>query len=177
MSSPPSTSQSQSRDLFRIFRGLAILVAIYLAFVFLVPKPEAVKPEGWRLAGIFLATVAGLMLEPIAGGALVLLSITLAAVYGGLGVEKALQAPWLLRGSRPEKCDFRFAHEIQGLYPSLSGARPCAAGSSELVRSFAKMLRARNAGENHGACGPRSIKSVMDLPEFPKISRNRQCQR
>ncbi len=91
MSSALPPPQSQSQDLFRIFRGLAILVAIYLAFTLLVPKPDAVKPEGWRLTGIFLATVAGLMLQPIPGGALVLLSITLAAVFGGLGVEKALQ--------------------------------------------------------------------------------------
>jgi DASS family divalent anion:Na+ symporter len=67
-----------------------VLIAIYLAIVYGIPRPEAVKPEGWRLLGIFLATIAGLILQPIAGGALVLLAITLAAIVGGLGIGQAL---------------------------------------------------------------------------------------
>jgi len=69
---------------------IAILVAIYLAVVYLVPRPAAVKPEGWRLTGLFLATVAGLMLQPIGGGALVMISVTLAAIVGGLTISQAL---------------------------------------------------------------------------------------
>ncbi len=70
---------------------MAILVAVYFAVTLLIPKPDSVKPEGWRLTGIFLATVAGLMLQPIPGGALVLLAVTLASVFGGLTVGKALE--------------------------------------------------------------------------------------
>lgn len=70
---------------------MAILVAIYFAFTLLIPKPETVKPEGWRFTGLFFATVAGLMLQPIPGGAIVLLAITLATVIGGLTVTKALE--------------------------------------------------------------------------------------
>lgn len=70
---------------------MAILVAIYFAFTLLIPKPETVKPEGWRFTGLFFATVAGLMLQPIAGGAIVLLAITLSTIIGGLTVTKALE--------------------------------------------------------------------------------------
>lgn len=69
---------------------LLILVAIYLAVVYLVPKPAAVKQEGWQLTGLFIATVAGLMLQPIAGGALVLISVTLASLVGGLTIAQSL---------------------------------------------------------------------------------------
>jgi divalent anion:Na+ symporter, DASS family len=69
---------------------LAILAAIYLGVVYLVPKPAAVKQEGWQLTGLFIATVAGLMLQPIGGGALVLISVTLAAIVGGLTISQSL---------------------------------------------------------------------------------------
>lgn len=80
-------SQSTRR---RLVSGL-ILVAIYFAVVFGVPRPDSVKPEGWRLLGIFIATIAGLILQPIAGGALVLIAVTLAALFGGLTIAQALE--------------------------------------------------------------------------------------
>jgi DASS family divalent anion:Na+ symporter len=73
-----------------MLRGFAILVAVYLAVVYLVPKPAAVKPEGWRLTGIFAATIVGSIIEPVPAGALVLLAITLAALMGGLTITEAL---------------------------------------------------------------------------------------
>ncbi|HPT25393.1 MAG TPA: DASS family sodium-coupled anion symporter [Bryobacteraceae bacterium] len=69
--------------------GFAILTAIYFAVV-LLPIPPGVTPGGWRLAGLFLATVAGLILSPIPGGALVLLAVTLAPVIGALGLTESL---------------------------------------------------------------------------------------
>jgi DASS family divalent anion:Na+ symporter len=74
----------------RTWLGMAMLVAIYLIVVYIIPRPEAVKPEGWRLAGIFFATVVGLITEPLPGGALVLLGVTLSALVGGLTIEQAL---------------------------------------------------------------------------------------
>lgn len=68
----------------------AALIAIYLVVVFLIPKPESVKPEGWRLTGIFFATIGGLMLQPIAGSALVLLAVTLTVLSGSLTISSAL---------------------------------------------------------------------------------------
>ncbi|MBK5291175.1 MAG: DASS family sodium-coupled anion symporter [Acidobacteriia bacterium] len=82
--------RSPTQVMGRIAGGMAVLVALYLAIVFLLPKPDIVKPEGWRLMGIFAATVAGLILQPIPGGALVLLAVTLAAVMGGLTIQQSL---------------------------------------------------------------------------------------
>lgn len=59
---------------------LTALALIYAFVVYVLPRPESVTPDGWRLTGIFLATVAGLMLQPIAGGALVLIAVTLLTV-------------------------------------------------------------------------------------------------
>ena len=76
------------------------MVALYFA-VQLAPRPAAIRPEGWRLLGIFVATIGGLILQPIAGGALVLMAVTLAAIVGGLTMQQALEgygdpAVWLV---------------------------------------------------------------------------------
>ncbi len=68
----------------------AILAAVYFTVTLLIPRPAAVKPEAWRLLGIFAATIGGLILQPIAGGALVLMAITLATLFGGLTIQRAL---------------------------------------------------------------------------------------
>src|SRR5438093_8918362 len=68
----------------------AVVLLIYLVVQFLIPKPVSVRPEGWRLLGIFLATIGGLLLQPIPGGAVVLTAVTLASIFGGLEVHKAL---------------------------------------------------------------------------------------
>ena len=73
-----------------MLRGFAILVAVYLVVVFAIPRPAAVKPEGWRLTGIFAATIVGSIIEPIPAGALVLLAVTLSAIIGGLTISEAL---------------------------------------------------------------------------------------
>jgi len=66
------------------------LVAVYCLVVYVIPKPAAVKPEGWRLTGIFVATIAGCITQPIPGGALVLLAVALSSIFGGLTIDQAL---------------------------------------------------------------------------------------
>jgi DASS family divalent anion:Na+ symporter len=82
--------QGVSRRSLRPAVSTAILVAIYLVITLLIPRPASVNPEGWRLLGIFAATVAGLILQPIPGGALVLIAVTLASLLAGLPMQKAL---------------------------------------------------------------------------------------
>ncbi|MEX2260952.1 MAG: DASS family sodium-coupled anion symporter [Bryobacteraceae bacterium] len=74
---------------YRLTAG-AFLVLLYFIVVFLIPRPEAVTPEGWRLFAVFVATVGGLMLQPIPGGALVLVAVTLVSVIGGVTIQTAL---------------------------------------------------------------------------------------
>jgi DASS family divalent anion:Na+ symporter len=66
------------------------VVLVYALVVWVIPKPAAVKPEGWRLTGIFAATIAGLLLQPIPGGGLVLLALVLTTLFGGLTLASAL---------------------------------------------------------------------------------------
>ncbi len=79
--SPPSQSQ---------LLKLGSLFLVYFFIVLLLPRPETVKPEGWRLMGIFAATIVGLIVQPIPGAALVLIAVTLAALVGGLKIGDAL---------------------------------------------------------------------------------------
>jgi len=71
--------------------GFACLIAIYFAIQWGIPRPETVTPAGWRLFGIFAATIGGLIIQPIAGGALVLMAVALASIFGGLTIEEALK--------------------------------------------------------------------------------------
>lgn len=87
MSSRPDSAPI---DWTRRIRGILILVGVYLAVVFLIPKPAAVSPDGWRLTGIFIATIAGSILQSLPGGALVLMAVTLSIVVAGVKPAKAL---------------------------------------------------------------------------------------
>ncbi len=82
--------EAERHDWKRTARGFLILALVYCAVVYVIPKPAEVKPEGWRLTGIFIATIAGSITQPIPAGALVLLAVTLSALFGGLTVEQAL---------------------------------------------------------------------------------------
>lgn len=82
LTSPPEVRRRVTR--------FAALVVIYLAVVYLIPRPESVKPEGWRLVGLFFATVGGLILTPMPGGALVMVAVVLSSILGGLSIQSAL---------------------------------------------------------------------------------------
>ncbi|MEZ5399928.1 MAG: DASS family sodium-coupled anion symporter [Bryobacteraceae bacterium] len=85
MNPQPTAPSGRSR-----FVRFAALIAVYFAVAYLIPKPAAVKPDAWRLVAIFLAAVLGLILQPIPGGALVLLAIVLSSILGGLTIASAL---------------------------------------------------------------------------------------
>jgi divalent anion:Na+ symporter, DASS family len=70
--------------------GLAALIVVFLFVVYVLPHPAGVKPAGWRLFGIFAATVCGLVLEPLPGGAIVFLGVLASAALGCLTLPQAL---------------------------------------------------------------------------------------
>lgn len=83
---------------------LAVMGLVYAGLVYGVARPADVTPEGWRITGVFLATVAGLMLQPLAGAAIVLIGLTLMALAGGLPMSAALTgfsspSVWLVLGA------------------------------------------------------------------------------
>ena len=91
--SPSQSSQEQpapTRSAWGTLARFAVLVALYVVIVHVLPRPAAIKPEGWRLLGIFAATVCGLILQPVPGGAVVLMAMTIVSVWGGLSIQQAL---------------------------------------------------------------------------------------
>jgi divalent anion:Na+ symporter, DASS family len=69
---------------------LLALAALYVVVAHLLPRPVNVTPEGWRVTAIFLATIAGLMLQPVPGAALVVVGLTLMVAVGGLPLPRVL---------------------------------------------------------------------------------------
>src|SRR6266849_3028350 len=55
-----------------------------------IRPPDSVRRAGSRLLGIFVATIGALMLQPIPGGAAVLIAVILASLFGGLTLQHAL---------------------------------------------------------------------------------------
>jgi DASS family divalent anion:Na+ symporter len=81
---------THSYDPKRMARGFAVLLVVYLVVVYALPWSAAVKPSGRHVTGLFLATIAGSILEPIPAAALVLIAITLAGLTGALTMDQAL---------------------------------------------------------------------------------------
>jgi DASS family divalent anion:Na+ symporter len=75
----------------RFLKGFGPLVLLYLVIAYVLPKPPAVKQHAWQLFGIFAATILGLILQPVAGGAMVLIGVLFSALVGGLTIQSALQ--------------------------------------------------------------------------------------
>lgn len=63
-------------------RGLVALLALYLAIVYVLPRPEVITPQGWRTAAIFACVIVGMIIEPLPSSALVLLGLTAMAANG-----------------------------------------------------------------------------------------------
>src|SRR5574341_2489014 len=66
----------------RVARGVAtILVAVIIWFL---PPPAGVTPKAWHLLAIFAATIAGLILQPLPMGAVVIIGTMATALTGTL---------------------------------------------------------------------------------------------
>jgi DASS family divalent anion:Na+ symporter len=81
-----------------------MLVVLPGVGVALLPPPLGITVSSWRLLGIFCATVIGLIVEPLPGGAVVLLAVVTTAVLGVLPAEPALAGyadpiVWLVLGA------------------------------------------------------------------------------
>jgi DASS family divalent anion:Na+ symporter len=70
-------------------RLLALLV-IYLVVGHMLPPPADITPAGWRTTAVVLSTIAGLMLQPLPGAAIVLLGLSMLVLVGGVSMTRAL---------------------------------------------------------------------------------------
>jgi divalent anion:Na+ symporter, DASS family len=69
---------------------LLALAVIYVLIAHVWPAPAGITPAAWRITAVFLTTIAGLMLQPMAGAALVIVGLTGLVVAGGVPVTRAL---------------------------------------------------------------------------------------
>ncbi|MBN2563402.1 MAG: anion permease [Phycisphaerae bacterium] len=58
--------------------------------IWCVPAPEGVRAEAWHLLAIFVATIVGIVLEPLPMGAVAILGIAATTLTGTLAVTEAL---------------------------------------------------------------------------------------
>src|ERR1044071_3717382 len=67
--------------------GIVLLVAVG---IMLIPVPEGVTTQSWRLVAIFAATITGSIVRPIPGAAVVLLGVTALPVFKVLTINEVL---------------------------------------------------------------------------------------
>ncbi|HEU4714297.1 MAG TPA: DASS family sodium-coupled anion symporter [Pyrinomonadaceae bacterium] len=75
------------------FRGRLLRWAVVLFVgvgILLIPVPEGVTPQSWRLLAIFAATITGSIVQPIPGAAIVLLGVTALPLFNVMKVNEAL---------------------------------------------------------------------------------------
>lgn len=70
-------------------RSWLIVLALGLA-IWALPCPEGLSPNAWTLFAIFVATIAGFILQPIPMGAVAFLSLRFCAIMGVLKTKDAL---------------------------------------------------------------------------------------
>ena len=66
------------------------IVLLVAGGILLIPVPEGVTPQSWRLLAIFAATITGSIVQPIPGAAIVLLGVTALALFNVLRINDAL---------------------------------------------------------------------------------------
>lgn len=67
--------------------GAVLLTAV---IVLLIPHPSEITPQSWRLLAIFVATIVGMIVQPLPGGAMVLLGVTAIILTRVMPVKPAL---------------------------------------------------------------------------------------
>lgn len=79
---------TRSSSSARLWRWAAVVgVGVVIAAI---PRPEGIPAGSWNLLAIFVATVIGLTLQPLPGGAMVLLGVSATALLGIQPVTKVL---------------------------------------------------------------------------------------
>ena len=67
----------------------AAVLAVFFG-VLIVPRPDGVTVESWRLGAVFAATITGLMAQPVPGGLVVLLGIVSLPLVGAMPIQQSL---------------------------------------------------------------------------------------
>lgn len=75
---------------FRSFLLRWAIVLFVAVGILLIPVPEGVTPQSWRLLAIFAATITGSIVRPIPGAAVVLLGVTALPLFNVMRMNEVL---------------------------------------------------------------------------------------
>ncbi|MBI2614271.1 MAG: DASS family sodium-coupled anion symporter [Gemmatimonadetes bacterium] len=84
----PASPEGQAASRSRVLRWALVLGAAF--GIAAIPTPAGITDGAWDLFAVFVATVVGLMVQPLPGGAMVLLGVAATALLGLLPVERAV---------------------------------------------------------------------------------------
>ena len=88
-SEPPEPKISGKAEVrSKLIRWLIVLAVA--VGILIVPPPEGITVQSWRLLAIFAATIAGSIVRPLPGEAMVLLGVSALAIFKVLPIEQAL---------------------------------------------------------------------------------------
>ncbi|MBP8599237.1 MAG: DASS family sodium-coupled anion symporter [Selenomonas sp.] len=82
------SDSNKNQGLSPLFRGL-MCVAIG-AIIWFIPAPAGVGPQAWGLLAVFMATIAGFILQPMPIGAIAIIACALLPVLGIMNAGDAL---------------------------------------------------------------------------------------
>lgn len=85
-----AAGQSAKKNFLRGSLGKGLLCVLIGAIIWFLPIPIGVKPEAWHLLAIFVATIAGFVLQPLSIGAVSIIACTMLVVLGVLTPAEAL---------------------------------------------------------------------------------------
>ena len=87
---PPKTTEPEPADKIEFrSRLLRWAIVLFVAIgILLIPVPEGITPESWRLLAIFAATITGSIVRPIPGAASGLLGVAALPVVKALPIDK-----------------------------------------------------------------------------------------
>jgi len=162
--------------------GCGVLIA-------LLPAPEGVTPQGWRLFAIFIATIVGSVVQPLPGSAVVLFGVIATVVFKALSPVDALKGyddpvVWLVLAAFFLSCGMirtGLGRRIALMFVRLMGRSTLGLGYSLIATDFvlASMIpsnAARNGGvilpaqlyESTSEQNPRELTTawLRPLPEF-----------
>ena len=85
----PDRDERRAKLLSTLIRWDIVLLT-YIAII-LIPRPDGIALRSWQLLAIFIATIIGLIAQPVPGGAMVLLGVSAIVITGALPVDQALE--------------------------------------------------------------------------------------
>lgn len=151
----------------------ALLPILTCIVIWLIPIPEGLEPKAWHMFAIFAATIVGILTQPIASGAIMLIALCVAIFTNTLTTNKALEGfssgtVWLIFCAYILSLGFvksglgkRIAYKLPSLFGGSSLGIAYSLGISDLIMAPAMpSVTARSGGIIFPVV--RSINDVLD---------------